>query len=72
MYLQVRLLITGAVRQLEDYALTLDVAKHVAMMSGTEKGFDFREYFIQVEKAWNSPEMIMQRALKLLTTQSIN
>ncbi|WP_052997961.1 phage antirepressor KilAC domain-containing protein [Staphylococcus aureus] len=42
----------GAVRQLEDYALTLDVAKHVA-------------YFIQVEKAWNSPEMIMQRALKI-------
>ncbi|WP_305089353.1 antA/AntB antirepressor family protein, partial [Staphylococcus aureus] len=55
----------GAVRQLEDYALTLDVAKHVAMMSGTEKGFDFREYFIQEEKAWNSPEMIMQRALKI-------
>ncbi|CAC7444364.1 putative phage anti-repressor protein [Staphylococcus aureus] len=55
----------GAVRQLEDYALTLDVAKHVAMMSGTEKGFDFREYFIQIEKAWNSPEMIMQRALKI-------
>ncbi|UXV31918.1 phage antirepressor KilAC domain-containing protein [Mammaliicoccus sciuri] len=55
----------GAVRQLEDYALTLDVAKHIAMMSGTERGFDFREYFIQVEKAWNSPEMIMQRALKI-------
>ncbi|RZH69905.1 phage antirepressor KilAC domain-containing protein, partial [Staphylococcus aureus] len=55
----------GAVRQLEDCALTLDVAIHVAIMSGTEKGFDFREYFIQVEKAWNSPEMIMQRALKI-------
>lgn len=55
----------GAVRQLDDYALTLDVAKHIAMMSGTEKGFEFRQYFIQVEKAWNSPEMIMKRALKI-------
>ncbi|PTE43394.1 phage antirepressor KilAC domain-containing protein [Staphylococcus equorum] len=55
----------GAIRKLEDYALTLDVAKHIAMMSGTEKGFEARQYFIQIEKAWNSPEMIMQRALKI-------
>ncbi|MFO3693014.1 phage antirepressor KilAC domain-containing protein [Staphylococcus felis] len=55
----------GAVRQLNDYALTLDVAKHIALMSGSKKGFEFREYFIQVEKAWNSPEMVMQRALKI-------
>ena len=55
----------GAVRQLDDFALTLDVAKHIAMMSGTEKGYEARQYFIQIEKAWNSPEMIMQRALKI-------
>ncbi|MBR9127939.1 oxidoreductase [Staphylococcus aureus] len=59
----------GAVRQLEDYALTLDVAKHVAMIQRSEKGIEpgkrARQYFIQVEKAWNSPEMIMQRALKI-------
>ncbi|MEJ7541108.1 phage antirepressor KilAC domain-containing protein [Staphylococcus intermedius] len=55
----------GAIRQLNDYALTLDVAKHIALMSGSKKGFEFREYFIQVEKAWNSPEMVMQRALKI-------
>ena len=55
----------GAVRQLDDFALTLDVAKHIAMMSGTEKGYEARQYFIEVERAWNSPEMIMQRALKI-------
>lgn len=55
----------GAIRELDDFALTLDVAKHIAMMSGTEKGYEARQYFIQIEKAWNSPEMIMQRALKI-------
>lgn len=63
----------GAIRQLEDFALTLDVAKHIAMMSGTQKGYEFRNYFIDVEKAWNSPEMIMKRALKIAnnTIQSL-
>lgn len=42
------------------------------MIQRSEPGKRARQYFIQVEKAWNSPEMIMQRALKLLTTQSIN
>lgn len=43
------------------------------MMSGTQKGYEFRNYFIDVEKAWNSPEMIMKRALKIAnnTIQSL-
>lgn len=53
----------GAKREIQDYALTLDMAKHIAMMAGTDKGFEVRDYFIQVEKEWNSPEMIMKRAL---------
>ncbi|WP_312608682.1 phage antirepressor KilAC domain-containing protein [Mammaliicoccus sciuri] len=55
----------GALRDLQDYALTLDMAKHISMMTGTDKGYEARQYFIQIEKAWNSPEMIMQRALKI-------
>ena len=43
-------------RQLQDYTLTVDAAKQIAMMSGTEKGKQVRMYFIQVEKAWNSPD----------------
>lgn len=55
----------GAIRQLQDYALTIDTAKHLAMQSKTEKGREYRAYFIQVEKAWNSPDMVMKRALQI-------
>lgn len=57
----------GAVRRLQDYALTLDAAKHLAMQSKTEKGREVRAYFIKIEKAWNNPEMIVQRALQIQT-----
>ena len=40
----------GATRQLEDFLMTVEMAKHIAMMSGTEKGAEVRNYFIAVEK----------------------
>ena len=52
-------------QELDDYALTIDTAKHLAMQSQTEKGREYRTYFIQVEKAWNSPDMVMKRALQI-------
>ncbi|NQI71958.1 oxidoreductase [Streptococcus suis] len=53
----------GAVKPLQDYALTLDMAKQLAMMSRTTKGAEIRAYFIQIERDYNSPEKIMARAL---------
>lgn len=55
----------GAVREIQDYAVILRMAEHLAMMSKTPKGYEVREYFIQVEKDFNSPEKIMARALKI-------
>ncbi|ORI05560.1 oxidoreductase [Mammaliicoccus sciuri] len=48
-----------------NHVLTLDTAKEIAMIQRSEPGKRARQYFIQIEKAWNSPEMIMQRALKI-------
>ncbi|UNL42470.1 oxidoreductase [Ligilactobacillus agilis] len=55
----------GKKQELQDYALSVEMAKHIAMMAGTEKGYEIRDYFIKVEQAWNSPEMVMKRALEI-------
>ena len=55
----------GGTKELQDYALTIEMAKHIAMMSGTDKGYEIRDYFIKVEQAWNSPEMVIKRALEI-------
>lgn len=38
-----------------EYALTLDAAKHIAMLSGTDKGFQAREYFLECERRAHDP-----------------
>lgn len=47
-----------------DYIVSLEIAKHLVMISGGEKAHEIRNYFIQVERAWNSPEKVMDRALE--------
>lgn len=59
----------GGEKEIIDYAMKLDMAKELAMVSKTEKGKEVRKYFIQVEKDFNSPEKIMARALKIAEHQ---
>ena len=48
-----------------DHQITIAMAKELCMLQRTEKGKQFRKYFIQVEEAWNTPEQVMARALQM-------
>ena len=50
-------------RTINDAAITIDMAKEICMLQRNEKGKLARQYFLQLEKDWNSPEKIMARAL---------
>ncbi|HFU4500660.1 TPA: phage antirepressor KilAC domain-containing protein [Streptococcus suis] len=48
-----------------DHIIKLDMAKEIAMIQRSDRGKQVRQYFIQIEKDFNSPEKIMARALLL-------
>ena len=55
----------GGEQEKVDHIIKLDMAKEIAMIQRSEKGKIARQYFLQIEKEWNSPEKVMARALKL-------
>lgn len=56
-------------RPATDHQLTIEMAKEICMLQRNEKGKQMRQYFIHIEEAWNKPEAVMARALKLAEKQ---
>ena len=54
-----------------DYEITVGMAKQICMIQRSEKGRQYREYFLELEKAWNTPEQVFARALRM-ADQTIN
>lgn len=59
-------------RPSSEYHLTIESGKHVAMMSGTDKGFEVRDYFIECERIAkkNAPSSFAE-ALRLAYEQQL-
>lgn len=55
--------------EITDHILTLNMAKELCMLARNEKGKQARQYFLEVERDWNTPEKVMARALKIANNQ---
>lgn len=60
----------GAKREIQDYALTVSMAKELSMMSQTPQGQTFRRYFIMIEDKWNSPMEVVKRGYTFLMDEN--
>lgn len=56
-------------RTVNDAALSIDMAKEICMLQRNEKGKIARQYFLALERDWNSPERVMARALQIANAQ---
>ena len=60
----------GRIQYLDDYAISVSMAKHIAMMTGTAKGFEYRDYFITLEEKWNDPQEVVKRGYAILQNEN--
>lgn len=52
-------------RPSKEFSISIDMAKQICMIQRTDKGRQYRQYFLDLEKAWNTPEQVFARALKM-------
>ena len=60
----------GGTKPIQDYAVTIDMAKQLCMMSHTELGKKYRRYFIELERKWNDPQEVVKRGYAILQSEN--
>lgn len=58
------------IRELQDYAITISMAKELCMMSHTELGKEYRKYFLELERKWNDPKEVVKRGYAILQNEN--
>jgi anti-repressor protein len=57
---------------LDDYAITLDMAKQLCMLQRTEKGSEARRYFIECERKLNSVKNLLTARIDTITPEIVH
>ena len=60
----------GKQQELQDYAITISMAKELCMMSHTELGKEYRKYFLELERKWNDPQEVVKRGYAILQNEN--
>ena len=55
-------------RPSEEFAMKIDMAKEICMLQRSPEGKQIRQYFIDLEKAWNTPDLVIARGLLAANT----
>ncbi len=60
----------GGTKVIQDYAITISMAKELCMMSHTELGKKYRKYFLELERKWNDPQEVVKRGYAILQNEN--
>ena len=58
-------------RDITDYQISVDMAKQICMIEMTPEGKQIRQYFLDLEKAWNTPPFTKKGEHKNMNTEQI-
>lgn len=67
----VTLVNNGATRSIQDYDITIDMAKELCMMTHSQLRKVYRKYFIEIERRWNDPQEVIKRGYAYLQNQNL-
>ena len=60
----------GGTKEINDYTITIGMAKELAMMVRNDKGKMYRKYFLMLEEKWNDPKEVVKRGYDILLSEN--